>query len=126
MSEHFSESILIVDDADVVVRLNEILLKKTGLTVVTAHSGKEAIALAQEHHPRVAVMDLNMPDMQGDAVARYFKSTDALRDMVIVIVTAYDNEETRKRCLDAGADYFISKPIKPANLLDLIRSVVRR
>ena len=118
--------ILIVDDQDVVVRLNEILLRRTGATVITARSGKEAIEKAMEHQPRIAVMDLQMPDMTGDAVTRFFRQKKEFASMKVVIGTSNGKEETRKRCMDAGADFFVTKPIQPNNLLDLIRSLLKR
>lgn len=118
--------ILIVDDQDVVVRLNEILLRRTGATVITARSGKEAIEKAVEHSPKITVMDLQMPDMTGDVVTRFFRSKKEFATMKVVIVTSNGKEETRKRCMEAGADFFVTKPIQPNNLLDLIRSLLKR
>lgn len=120
-----SKQILIVDDQDVVVRLNGILLARTGCEVIKARSGKEAIEAAMQHQPCLAVMDLEMPDMNGEAVTRFFRQNNALSDMKIVIVTANDSEEARTRCMDAGADYFVTKPIQPNNLLDLVRSILK-
>ena len=118
--------ILIVDDQDVVVRLNAILLRRTGAEVHTANNGKDALDLALRRLPDVIVMDQVMPDMTGDAVTRFIRARQELQHTVIVIVTSQQDESTRRQCMQAGANYYVTKPIEPNNLLDLIRSILRR
>ena len=114
--------ILIVDDVDVVLKLEEILLKRTGSHVLKARDGKEALAVIQSEMPDIVLLDLMMPEMNGDVVTRFIKQSEATRNTAVIIVTSKADNATTERCKAAGADYFLTKPIQHDQLLDIVRA----
>ncbi len=116
-----SEKILVVDDADMVLKLEEILLKRTGCEVIKARNGIEALKRVQEEHPRVVLLDIVMPEMNGDVVCKFIKSNPVLKDISVIIVTSRGDEETRERCLRSGCDSYFTKPIDHQKLLEVVQ-----
>ncbi|MCX5868248.1 MAG: response regulator [Proteobacteria bacterium] len=116
-----SEKILIVDDADMVLKLEEILLKRTGCEVIKARNGIEALKRVQEERPRVVLLDIIMPEMNGDVVCKFIKSNPALKDISVIIVTSRGDEETRDRCARSGCDSYFTKPIEHQKLLEAVQ-----
>lgn len=116
-----SGKILIVDDVEVVLKLEEILLKRTGSEVLKAKDGREALQMIRDHEPDVVLLDLVMPEMNGDVVTRFVKESPETRDAAVIIVTSKGDESTEERCRSAGCDYFLTKPIRHDALLEIVR-----
>ena len=116
-----SEKILVVDDADMVLKLEEILLKRTGCEVIKARNGIEALKRVQEEHPKVVLLDIVMPEMNGDVVCKFIKSNPVLKDISVIMVTSRGDEETRERCLRSGCDSYFTKPIDHQKLLEVVQ-----
>lgn len=116
--------ILIVDDVDVVLKLEEILLKRTGSSVLKAKDGREALNLAQTEHPDIVLLDLVMPEMNGDVVTRFIKQSPATKNTTVIMVTGKGDDATAERCKAAGADFFLTKPIRHDQLLEIVRGVL--
>ena len=118
--------ILIAEDNPVNERVARTLLEKQGHTVLVAHNGREALAVAQREKLDVILMDVQMPEMDG------FAATAAIRDMEsgtgnrvpIVGVTAHATARDRRLCLAAGMDTYLSKPIRPEMLFAAIDEVI--
>ncbi len=111
--------ILVVDDNPVNRRLAQRLLEKSGHTVTTAVDGREAVLAASGAEPfDVILMDIQMPDVDGlDATRAIRKLEDRRRSKVpIVAVTAFCHDEDRERCLAAGMDWVLTKPVNPSSL----------
>ncbi|RMF15324.1 MAG: response regulator [Candidatus Dadabacteria bacterium] len=121
-----SGKILIVDDVDVVLKLEEILLKRTGSKVLKARDGREALRLIQEECPDIILLDLVMPELGGDIVTRFVKQAPETKDATVIIVTARGDDATEERCREAGADYFLTKPIRHDELLRIVREELQR
>jgi CheY-like chemotaxis protein len=100
------------------------LLSKEGHTVTEARTGLEAIALYEQRPFDLIVMDLQMPDMDGfEATAEIRERESATGDHIpIVALTAHAIKGDRERCLDAGMDDYLSKPVRP----DDLRAAIRR
>ena len=113
--------VLIVDDVEVVLKLEEILLKRTGSDVIKAKDGREALTLVKEERPDVVLLDLVMPEMNGDVVTRFIKQAPETKDSCVIVVTSKGDESTEDRCREAGCDYFLTKPIRHDQLLDIVR-----
>ena len=118
--------ILIVDDVDVVLKLEEILLKRTGSQVIKAKDGREALQLVQTEKPDIVLIDLLMPEMNGDVVTRFIKQSEDTRDATVIVVTSKSDETTRQRCEGAGCDYFLTKPIRHDQLLGIVRTELEK
>ncbi len=114
------EKIVIADDMDTVLMLEEILLKKTGYEIVKAKTGTEALKKIQSEKPRIALLDLIMPEMNGDAICRFIKNNDALKHIKIVIITSHGKPEDKERAMRSGCDYFLTKPVNSRQLLEVI------
>ena len=112
--------VLVVDDnrdaADslaAVVRLN-------GHQVHCAHDGEEALAKAAEHRPEIVLLDIGLPKLDGYQVAQRLRAEPAGRELVLVAVTGWGQEEDVQRALDAGFDAHITKPIDYDALLGIL------
>lgn len=105
--------ILIIEDNEQNLYLATFLLEKNGHEVVQARSGSEGLALATRSRPDLILLDIQLPAMDGYAVARALRQDARLRNVPIVAVTSYAMLGDRERALDAGCDLYIEKPIDP-------------
>lgn len=118
--------VLIVDDVEVVLKLEEILLKRTGATVIKAKDGREALALIRQEAPDVVVLDLMMPQMNGDVVTRFIRQAPETAGTAVIMVTSRGDAATEERCREAGANYFLTKPIRHDQLLEIVRGELQQ
>ncbi len=105
------DSILVVDDNDMNLRLLRWLLEKNGYEVHTAGDARTARASIRAVHPRLVLMDIQLPDVNGLQLTREFKADPELRDIPIVAVTSYAMKGDQQKTIDAGCDGYITKPI---------------
>ena len=113
--------ILVVDDRETNRQLMLQLLAAVGFTANYAVNGKEAISMVSKWKPHLVLMDMAMPVMDGYEATRKIKASAHIKNIAIVAVTASAFEEDKKRILDAGADGYLSKPFKDAELFETIR-----
>jgi len=118
--------ILIADDMDTVVKLETILLRRTGSDIIVAKTGTEALKKVQTERPNVALLDLSMPEMNGDVVCKFIKGNPSLRDIKVIIVTARGEKDAEERCRNAGCDHFMTKPIKHTELLQVVENFLKK
>jgi two-component system, cell cycle response regulator DivK len=105
--------ILIIEDNEQNLYLATYLLKHHGFTVSAAHSGPEGIEMAAKIQPGLIILDIQLPQMDGYAVARELRNNPALKHVPIVAVTSYAMVGDRERTLAAGCNGYIEKPINP-------------
>src|SRR4029434_697267 len=117
--------ILVVDDTPRNVKLLADLLTVKGYSVVTAVSGREALALIESDPPDLVLLDVVMPEMSGYEVCRKIREIPETRILPVVMVTALDPSEQRIKGIEAGADDFLTTPIDQAELLARVRSLLR-
>jgi two-component system, sensor histidine kinase and response regulator len=125
MSSSQSISILIVDDEPNNFEVIEILLFQQGYDLSYATSGAEAIAQLQVKAPDVILLDVMMPDVDGLEVCRQIKANSDWQHIPVVMVTALQSREDLARCLEAGANDFVSKPVNGLELRARVQSMVR-
>ncbi len=119
--------VLIVDDVAENRYLLHCLLEGHGYAVVEANNGLEALARARENPPDLAVSDLLMPDMDGYALLRYWRSDERLRKLPIIVYTAtYTAPRDERLAMALGADAFLIKPCEPEELMSAIEDVMAR
>ena len=118
-----NDVILVADDDDDILLLVTTRLKRDGYTVVSARNGVEALALAEEHKPRVAVLDVGMPGLDGLEVLRGIRAVAALAKTKVLLLTAKAQESDVRRGFDAGADAYVKKPFSPAELAVRVREL---
>jgi class 3 adenylate cyclase len=117
--------ILVVDDDWLNRDLLANYLMSSGCEVIAATDGEAALEAIGEQPPDLALVDVQMPRMDGLELCRRLKSSPATRFMPVVIVTALDSEERELKAIEAGADDFITKPYRSAILLTRVRSLLR-
>jgi CheY-like chemotaxis protein len=114
------ELILIIDDSPTNMKLISFLLSNKGYAVSTASSALEALTLLESIAPKLILMDLQMPGMDGFALTRKLKSEPGTRGIPIVAVTAYAMKGDEQKALDAGCDGYLTKPIDTRALPGII------
>jgi len=112
--------VLVIDDVNSVLQLIRGSLIDHPVDVVTALDGGSGLALAQEIKPDLILLDLALPVMDGWEVLDVLRSDPSTADLPIVIVTAHGDSNTAARAREVGADGFISKPFRPAELRRII------
>ncbi|TIQ28430.1 PleD family two-component system response regulator [Mesorhizobium sp.] len=117
--------ILVVDDIPANVRLLEVRLLAEYFEVLTATNGLDAIETCENGKVDVVLLDVMMPDMDGFEVCRRLKSDPATSHIPVVMITALDQVSDRVRGLEAGADDFLTKPVKDLQLMTRVKSLVR-
>jgi two-component system, cell cycle response regulator DivK len=105
--------ILLIEDNEQNRYLTTFLLDKHGYEVVTASSGELGIEMARQSLPRLILLDIQLPAMDGYAVARQLRLDPLLADIPIVAVTSYAMSGDREKAMDAGCTGYIEKPINP-------------
>lgn len=110
------EPILVVDDNAVNLKLARVLLASEGYEVRTAADAEEALAVLKVFRPRLILMDIQLPGMDGLELTRRLKADPAMRGVVILGLTAYAMKGDEERILAAGCDGYISKPIDTRRL----------
>ncbi|HEX4514962.1 MAG TPA: response regulator [Polyangiaceae bacterium] len=106
-----SAPILIVDDNPSNTKLMSFLLDRRGYDVRTAANADEALGTLTDFFPRLILMDLQMPGVDGFELTRRLKADERYRDVVIIAVTAYAMKGDERRALEAGCDGYITKPV---------------
>ena len=115
------ETILIVDDAPLNLKLADILLRKEGYKVVTAPDAEQALAILNSLHPDLILIDIKLPGMNGLELTRRLKQNSETRDIVLVALTACAMKGDDEKAFEAGCDGYITKPIDTMSLGSLIR-----
>lgn len=119
-------TILITDDDPDILELLEYNLSSDGYNVITAQNGKQALQNAENKLPDLIILDVMMPEMDGFETCMRLKQNPKLKEIPVIYLTAKVDEYAEISGLDAGADDYITKPIKPRLLLSRIKAVLRR
>jgi DNA-binding response OmpR family regulator len=109
-------TVLVAEDDEDILLLITTRLQRDGFDVVAARSGAEALELARERKPDIAVLDIGMPPPDGVEVVRRIRDDVALRSTRLLLLTAKAQESDVRRGLEAGADAYLTKPFSPADL----------
>jgi two-component system cell cycle response regulator DivK len=107
------QTILLIEDNEQNRYLTKFLLEQHGYTVSCAEDGRRGIKLAQELVPDLILLDIQLPGMDGYAVASTLRTIEALRETPIVAVTSYAMMGDREKTMEAGCNGYIEKPINP-------------
>ncbi len=105
--------ILVIEDNEQNLYLTTFILEKHGYQVIQARDGQEGIEIAKRDNPVLILLDIQLPGMDGYAVARGLRSNSALSQVPIVAVTSYAMAGDRERGVAAGCTGYIEKPINP-------------
>ena len=118
--------ILLVDDEPDILELVGFHLRKEGYTVFTASGGKEGVEIARREQPALIILDVMMPDMDGMETCEKIRQIPQLKDTLVTFLTALAEDYSMMAGFDAGADDYITKPVKPKVLVSKIKALLRR
>jgi two-component system alkaline phosphatase synthesis response regulator PhoP len=118
--------ILLVDDEPDILEIVGYNLSQEGYKIVTATNGKEAVAAAKKEQPHLIIMDVMMPEMDGMEACENIRRIPELSNTIITFLTARSEDYSQVAGFEAGADDYITKPIKPKLLVSKVKALLRR
>lgn len=118
--------VLVVDDEPDIREMIRFALSRSGMKVVCAESGREAIDKINDKKPDILLLDWMMPNLSGPQLTRHLRKNPLTKDIPIIMLTARISEDDKVSGLNAGADDYIIKPFSPRELVARINAVVRR
>ena len=118
--------ILLVDDEKDILEFLSYNLEKEGFIVLTTNNGIRGLELAEEHKPDLIILDVMMPEMDGMEVCQRIRDIQELEEVLILFLTARSEEYSELAGFDAGADDYITKPIKPKLLISRVNAILKR
>jgi len=118
--------VLIVDDEEDILEFVSYNLRKEGFKVFTASNASEAMKIAAEYLPHLIILDVMMPQVDGIEICRDMRQTPSLNNCIITFLTARSETYSVIAGLEAGADDYILKPIKPRVLISKVNALLRR
>ena len=121
-----SIKILLVDDEPDILEIVGYHLKKEGYQISTASNGIEALNKAQQIKPHLILLDIMMPEMDGIEACEKIRGLEGLEEVVIAFFTARGEDYSQVAGFDAGADDYITKPVKPKVLMSKVKGLLRR
>lgn len=120
------QKILLVDDEQDILDLIGFNLEKEGFEVHTANNGRTGLEIARRVFPDLVLLDVMMPGMDGMETCRELRDDANLKNVLIAFLTARNEDYSQIAGFDAGADDYISKPIKPRVLVSRVKALLRR
>ena len=119
-----SDTILVADDSMTILAMVSSRLERAGYDVVTAARGDEALRLVQENRPRLVLLDVEMPGLDGVEVARRIRADEALAETFIVLLTSLSEASEVATGMAAGADAYLTKPFSPQDLQTQVEQLI--
>ncbi|MDC6388218.1 response regulator transcription factor [Maribacter sp. PR1] len=118
--------ILLVDDEPDILEIISYNLSSEGYEVITAKNGAEGVSKAKKKQPHLIILDVMMPEMDGIEACEIMRRTPGLENTIITFLTARGEDYSQVAGFDAGADDYITKPIKPKVLVSKVNALLRR
>lgn len=119
--------VLIIEDSDSIVRMIQALMQARGMEVRTAGNGAKGIEEALAWKPHAILLDINLPGMyDGIQVCGKLREDPTMKETPVIIISAMNDEEVKRRAHEAGATAYYEKPFSPLALLKEVESVQRR
>ena len=118
--------VLAADDDEDILELVAFRLERSGYTVLKARDGEEALQIAREARPDLAVLDVMMPKLDGFEVTRAIRADGATKAMPIILLTARAQDADVQAGFDAGADDYLRKPFSPQELRARVQAILGR
>jgi two-component system alkaline phosphatase synthesis response regulator PhoP len=118
--------ILLVDDEPDILEIVGYNLSNEGYKIITGENGVEAVKLAKKHKPHLVILDVMMPEMDGIEACEQLRKNSDLENTIITFFTARGEDYSQVAGFEAGADDYITKPIKPKVLVSKVKALLRR
>jgi CheY-like chemotaxis protein len=119
-----SPTIMLVEDDEISRTLLHQLLQNSGYRIIEAIDGLEALKIAMRERPTLILMDVDLPGLDGIGITRRIREDAALRNTLIIMVTAFDTPEIRAAAFDAGCNEYLVKPLDANRLKALLTSIL--
>lgn len=118
--------ILIIDDSPMQQKIARIYLEKgEGHEMISANDGKEGLQAVSEHHPDLILLDVEMPEINGEEVLKKLKADEYTRDIPVIMCTAAEDPGLEERLMKLGASAFIKKPHGFSTLKNIIKDLIK-
>jgi len=117
-----NEPILVVDDNALNLKLARLLLSMEGYQVRTAERATAALTVLETFHPRMILMDIQLPGMDGLELTRQLRADPQFDDVIILALTAFAMAADEQKAKEAGCDGFVTKPLDTRSLPELVRA----
>lgn len=124
MTKSERPSILIADDEPAIRETAAFIFKQHGFKVFTASNGKEALKMIRQERPKMALLDIRMPEGEGPEICARIKRDPHLKDTFVVILTSDTEEVNRKWAINEGANAFLTKPFHEKEIMGLVRQAL--
>ena len=118
--------ILIVDDEKDILEFLSYNLRKEGFNILIANNGRKGLEIAKKEEPDLIILDVMMPEMDGIETCEKIRETPSIEDTLILFLTARAEEYSELAGFTAGADDYITKPIKPKLLISRVKAILKR
>lgn len=118
-------NLLVIDDHSAVTKSIEIGLAPYGVLVTGALDGETGLELARAHPPDVILLDIGLPGMNGFQVCHVLKREPLLRDIPVIFISGWGDQESKRQAMEAGGAHFLQKPFKIEEIKDLVFSLHR-
>ncbi len=119
-----ANTILIVEDNDLDMKLFRDLLEAHGFDTLQAKNGSEALTLTHNHHPDLVIMDIQLPEVSGLEVTRKIKSDDAIKSIPVIAVTAFAMKGDEEKLRAGGCEAYFVKPISVSRFVETVKRAV--
>ncbi len=121
-----AENVLVIEDEKALSELVKINLSLRGISVLTADTGEEGLELAYSEHPKLILLDVRLPDLDGWEICRRLKSQKSDHwTPAIVFLTAATQKTDREKAREAGGDGFLEKPFEISDLINTVKSFLK-
>jgi two-component system alkaline phosphatase synthesis response regulator PhoP len=124
--ENESFRILLVDDEPDILEILSYNLRREGYQIATANNGKEAVKTALQFLPHLVILDVMMPDLDGIETLKEIRTHESLQHTLVCFLTARGEDYSQIAGFEAGADDYISKPLRPRVLMSRVAALLRR
>ena len=121
-----NEPILVVDDNPLNLKLARLLLSMEGYQVRTAETAAAAVTVLETFHPRMILMDVQLPGIDGLELTQWLRADRSFDDVIILAVTAFAMAADEQRAKEAGCDGYVSKPLDTRSLPELVRTYLEK
>ena len=118
------KTILIVEDDDLSMKLATDLLHAHGYETLQSVDGMDTLQIAREHQPDLIIMDIQLPEVSGLEQTKMLKADEALKHLPVLAVTAFAMQKDEQKCLEAGCDGYIAKPISVTHFLETVETLL--
>ena len=118
------KTVIVVDDSEIILDINRFTISSAGYKVYTALGGNEALEIMAQNAIDLAIVDINMPGMDGYSLIRRIRSDRAFSDVPVMIITTATEVQDKKKGFEAGADIYLVKPVQPDEMIAQIKLLI--